>query len=43
MFYPVRRPKTHMVLCVRADGRDWLCDLGLAAMASARHGAGRAG
>lgn len=28
MFYPVRRPKTHMVLCVRADGRDWLCDLG---------------
>lgn len=21
MFYPVRRPKTHMVLCVRADGR----------------------
>ena len=28
MFYPVRRPKTHMVLLVRADGRDWLCDLG---------------
>ena len=28
MFYPVRRPKTHMALVVTVDGRDWLCDLG---------------
>jgi N-hydroxyarylamine O-acetyltransferase len=28
MFYPVRRPKTHMVLLVEADGAEWICDLG---------------
>lgn len=28
MFYPARRPKTHMVVIVRADGRDYLCDTG---------------
>lgn len=28
MFYPVRRPKTHMALVVTLDGLDWLCDLG---------------
>lgn len=28
MFYPVRRPKTHMVLLVEADGDQWICDLG---------------
>lgn len=28
MFYPVRRPKTHMVLLVEADGDEWICDLG---------------
>lgn len=28
MFYPVRRPKTHMAVVVTLDGRDWLCDLG---------------
>ena len=28
MFYPTRRPKTHMVLAVKADERWWLCDLG---------------
>lgn len=28
MFYPVRRPKTHMALIARVDGQDWLCDLG---------------
>jgi N-hydroxyarylamine O-acetyltransferase len=28
MFYPVRRPKTHMVLLVEADGERWICDLG---------------
>lgn len=28
MFYPVRRPRTHMALVVRLDGADWLCDLG---------------
>lgn len=28
MFYPVRRPKTHMVLLVQADGDEWICDLG---------------
>lgn len=28
MFYPVRRPKTHMVLVVYIDQRAWLCDLG---------------
>lgn len=28
MFYPVRRPKTHMALIVTLDGVQWLCDLG---------------
>lgn len=28
MFYPVLRPKTHMVLVVNLDGQQWLCDLG---------------
>lgn len=28
MFYPVRRPKTHMALVVTLDGTPWLCDLG---------------
>jgi N-hydroxyarylamine O-acetyltransferase len=28
MFYPVRRPRTHMALVVRVEGRRWLCDLG---------------
>lgn len=28
MLYPTRRPKTHMVLIVRLDGRDYLCDCG---------------
>jgi len=28
MFYPVRRPKTHMAVIAEADGRQWLCDLG---------------
>lgn len=28
MFYPVRRPKTHMALIAEVDGRQWLCDLG---------------
>jgi len=28
MFYPARRPRTHMALVVHADGEDWLCDLG---------------
>ncbi len=28
MFYPVRRPKTHMVVIVRIDGSDYLCDTG---------------
>jgi N-hydroxyarylamine O-acetyltransferase len=28
MFYPVRRPKTHMALIAETDGRQWLCDLG---------------
>lgn len=28
MFYPVRRPKTHMALVVTVDGDQWLCDLG---------------
>ena len=26
MFYPTRRPKTHMVVIVRVEGRDYLCD-----------------
>lgn len=28
MLYPTRRPKTHMVLIVRVDGCDYLCDTG---------------
>ncbi|WZB63518.1 arylamine N-acetyltransferase [Achromobacter xylosoxidans] len=28
MFYPARRPRTHMALVLRLDGQDWLCDLG---------------
>jgi N-hydroxyarylamine O-acetyltransferase len=28
MFYPVRRPKTHMVLLVETDGDQLICDLG---------------
>ena len=28
MFYPARRPKTHMVLCVKASGQEWICDTG---------------
>jgi N-hydroxyarylamine O-acetyltransferase len=28
MIYPVRKPRTHMAIIVKADGEDWLCDLG---------------
>ena len=28
MFYPARRPRTHMALIVEIDGVSWLCDLG---------------
>lgn len=28
MFYPVRRPRTHMALLVTVDGEEWLVDLG---------------
>lgn len=28
MFYPARRPKTHMALVAEVDSRQWLCDLG---------------
>lgn len=28
MFYPVRRPRTHMALLATLDGVPWLCDLG---------------
>ncbi len=28
MFYPARRPKTHMAVVVQLQGRQWLCDLG---------------
>jgi len=28
MFYPARRPKTHMALVAETEGRQWLCDLG---------------
>jgi N-hydroxyarylamine O-acetyltransferase len=28
MFYPMRRPKTHMVVIVRVEGKDYLCDTG---------------
>lgn len=28
MFYPMRRPKTHMALIVKVENEQWLCDLG---------------
>jgi N-hydroxyarylamine O-acetyltransferase len=28
MFYPMRRPKTHMAVVVELAGQQWLCDLG---------------
>ncbi|GAB3378377.1 arylamine N-acetyltransferase family protein [Azotobacter armeniacus] len=28
MFYPVRRPKTHMAVVLTLKGEQWLCDLG---------------
>ncbi|RYZ98293.1 MAG: arylamine N-acetyltransferase [Moraxellaceae bacterium] len=28
MFYPVRRPKTHMGIIAKIEGEDYLCDLG---------------
>lgn len=28
MFYPMRRPKTHMVVIVRVQGKNYLCDTG---------------
>lgn len=28
MFYPVKRPKTHMAIVLKLDGEEWLCDLG---------------
>lgn len=28
MFYPVRRPKTHMAIVLKMGGEEWLCDLG---------------
>ena len=28
MFYPVRRPRTHMVIVATIEGVPWLCDLG---------------
>ena len=28
MFYPVKRPKTHMAIVLTLDGQQWLCDLG---------------
>lgn len=28
MFYPARRPRTHMAIIATVDGLDWLCDLG---------------
>ncbi|MDD2358387.1 MAG: arylamine N-acetyltransferase [Thiovulaceae bacterium] len=28
MFYPSRRPKTHMILIVRCEGKEYLCDTG---------------
>lgn len=28
MFYPVKRPKTHMAIVLTVDGEQWLCDLG---------------
>jgi N-hydroxyarylamine O-acetyltransferase len=28
MFYPAKRPRTHMAVVARVEGADWLCDLG---------------
>jgi N-hydroxyarylamine O-acetyltransferase len=28
MFYPARRPRTHMAVVATVEGRQWLCDLG---------------
>ena len=28
MFYPVKRPKTHMAIVLQVNGEEWLCDLG---------------
>ncbi|AWV04967.1 arylamine N-acetyltransferase [Burkholderia sp. JP2-270] len=28
MFYPVKRPKTHMAIVLTLNGEQWLCDLG---------------
>jgi len=28
MFYPARRPKTHMAIVATVEGKQWLCDLG---------------
>ncbi len=28
MFYPVKRPKTHMAIVAEVEGKQWLCDLG---------------
>lgn len=28
MFYPAKRPRTHMALVLTLDGKPWLCDLG---------------
>lgn len=28
MFYPVKRPKTHMSIIAKVEGKQWLCDLG---------------
>lgn len=28
MFYPVKRPKTHMAIIATVKGKQWLCDLG---------------
>jgi len=28
MFYPARRPRTHMAVVVKVNGEEWLCDLG---------------
>lgn len=28
MFYPVKRPKTHMAIVLKLNGEEWLCDLG---------------
>ena len=28
MFYPVKRPKTHLAIIAEVEGKQWLCDLG---------------